>query len=80
MTYRSEFLSWRDLESGFNECGVISDHPQQQTDEAAAKKKKIERFQKRINVTLQYFAQQTVPRGNGEQWSLIPGGHIFWQC
>jgi len=59
------------LESVLNECGIISDHPQQQTDEAAKK------FQKCINEKFQSFAQQTLSRGDREQWSLIAGGHIF---
>jgi len=35
---------------------------------------------KRINAKFQSFVQQILPRGNGEQSLLIPGGHIFWQC
>jgi len=59
------------LENGLNGCGIINDYPQQQTDEAA----KI--IQKCINAKFQSFAQQILPSGNGEQWSLIAGGHIF---
>jgi hypothetical protein len=55
------------LESGLNECGIITDHPQQQTDEAAI----YIYIQKRINTKFQPFAQQTLPVVINPGWAYF---------